>query len=297
MKRLYLIAIAIAACVCSFAQSTSKSDKHSMLFWIDGGTSMTFDQLDWTTMKLGGGGMIGVGYQWKKQLFVLNTGAEVGFFHRALGIADTELSQDMLDTENMPFTYHGLLKDRTDMTNSLDINLPLLVGIEGERGYLLAGIKIGINGYTWFKQRGYYSTEGLYDRFYDPLVNMPNHGFHDFEETTSKNKLWMGVELLGSIDMGFIIRTENDKIQMRLGIYGDYSIYQYNNRLNNNAGHLLISDWNQYLQLTMNHAYLSNEGVKSALNNLTAGIKLTIQWQYKNQYQCVICNWANKNYF
>ena len=296
MKRLIFILASLLICFWSTAQKHATPESHSLLLWANGGTTMTIDQLDWTTAKLGGGGMIGAGYQWQKKLFILNTGAEISFQHRITSIANTQISQDMLDTEKMPFTYRGYIKDRTDNMNSLDINIPVLAGIQGKVGYLLGGLKLSINGYTWCKQQAYYSTDGLYDRFYDPLVDMPNHGFHDYEPASTKSSCWIGAELMASAEMGVVFPTKKNNTKIRLGIFGDFGIFQYSNRITNQQGPLLQADWTNFLQLTLNNAYFSNEGVKAALHNMNAGIKLTILWQYNSRYPCLICRWNNGKY-
>ena len=291
MKRISILIIALLSGLCVFSQPINTPGDHYLLIWGAGNANMTFDQLEWTNSKIGEGGMIGAGYQWTKKYFAINTGLEISFQHRVLGIDNTQLSQAMLDSEGMPFVYNGDLKDRKDVMNALDINLPLLVGAKGKIGYILAGLKIGINGYTWTKQKGYYSTQGLYDRFYDPLVNMPNHGFHDYEETTTRNAHWLGINLKAAVEFGVIIPTKNEHLRVRLGLFGDYGFYEYNVRRTNIAGPVLESSWDQYLQLTLNHPYLSPEGANSPINNLEAGLKVTFQWQYKHRYPCVICYW------
>ncbi len=296
MKRLISIFSSLLICFCISAQKHASPETHSLLLWANGGTTMTIDQLDWTTAKLGSGGMIGAGYQWQKKLFVLNIGAEISFQHRITSIANTQISQEMYDTEKMPFTYRGYIKDRTDNMNSIDVNIPVLVGIQGKVGYLLGGLKLSINGYTWFKQQAYYSTDGLYDRFYDPLVDMPNHGFHDYEPANTKSSCWIGAELMASAETGVIFPTNKNNTKIRLGLFGDFGIFQYSNRITNCQGPLLQADWTNFLQLTLNNAYLSNEGVKAALHNLNVGIKLTVMWQYNSSYPCLICRWNNGKY-
>ena len=297
MKRILVIFIGLTISLFTFAQKHyATAESHSFLVWGSGGISTTADQLDWTTTKLGGGGMLGAGYQWQKRLFIINTGAELSFQHRTLSVSNTQIEQDMLDTEQMPFTYRGYIKDRTDNMNSLDINLPLMVGMKGEKAYFLAGLKFSINAYTWTDQHAMYSTDGLYDRFYDPLVNMPNHGFHDYEPASSKHSCWLGAELMGAVEAGIVIPTSNKNTKIRLGLFADYGIYQYNVRIINNQGPALQADWKQNLQLTLNHAYLSNEGIRAALHNVNAGIKLTIQWQYESGYPCLICRWNHSKF-
>lgn len=293
MKRISIIIISLLVGFAVYSQHISKPADQAFLIWASGNANVNFDQLDWTKPKIGEGGMIGAGYQWSKNYFAINTGLEFSFQHRILGVSNAELSQAMLDTEGMPFIYNGHIKDRTDVMNVLDLNIPILVGAKGNVGYILAGLKLGINSYTWTKQTGYYSTEGLYDRFYDPLVNMPNHGFHDYEAATTHNKGWLGLNLKASLEFGAIIPTKNEHLKVRLGLFADYAFYEYNVRPTHIAGPALESSWNQYLQLTLNHTYLSNEGVKTALNNVETGLKVTFQWQYKHNYPCVICYWSH----
>ncbi len=294
-KRIYILAISLLAAFSAMSQPLTTAEYHSFLLWFGGNTNTSVDRLEWTDSKLGAGGMFGVGYQWQKSLFALNTGLELSFQHRNLSIGDTEVSQPMLDTEQMPFTYRGWIKDRSDRMEAVDINIPILAGIQGKGAYLLAGLKLSINGYTWCHQNALFSTDGLYDRFYDPLVNMPNHGFHDYQPTSTKHSAWLGAELFASAEFGLVIPTQKDNTKIRLGLFGDYGFYQYNTRISNQQGNMLDTDWKNFLQLQLNHAYLSTEGAKAIVNNLHIGVKLTIQWQ-SGHYPCLICRWNHKKF-
>lgn len=295
-KRISILAISILVAFFAMSQPLTTAEYHSLLMWVGGNTNTTIDKLDWTQSKLGAGGMLGVGYQWQKKLFAINTGLEISFQHRSLSISDAEVSQTMLDTERMPFLYRGWIKDRSDNMNMLDINIPLLAGVQGKAAYFLAGLKLSINGYTWCQQSALFSTDGLYDRFYDPLVNMPNHGFHDYQSTSTNHSGWLGAELMASAEVGILIPTKKENTKIRLGLFADYGLYQYNVRISNQQDSMLETDWSNFLQLQLNHAYLSSEGAKAIINNLNLGLKLTIQMQYGGHYPCLICRWNHRKF-
>ena len=105
----------------------------------DAGIAWQLDKMPETKTKLGGGGGIGFVYQFQLNHFILETGLEGKFTYNPVGVADSLLHFNMIDTKGTPFVYNGYLKDRIDASKNLSVSLPLMLGVEYNYFYGLVG--------------------------------------------------------------------------------------------------------------------------------------------------------------
>lgn len=248
---------------------------------VSGDFVQTIDRLPQTNTRLAGGGEIGVAYEWKKAHFLLRTGVSYSLQCPSLAVDSQWLEQEMLDTRGMPFTYRGLLYQRTDRLYAHQLTVPFMVGGTWSGVYLLGGLKLGVALAASARQDALLYAAGDYQgRYYDWFENMPNHGYHDGEPVTSTHPIRLKrFDLRVAAELGYTFTLHpyarlKPSSLLRVGLFAEYSLL--NIHPSDYTAQRTTADWTQYLQVDMTHIYASEESNASRVNLLTYGIRLTL---------------------
>lgn len=239
---------------------------------VDGNLAWQLDRIAITSAKTGGGIGLDMRYQLQANHFTIETGLGAAYTMNPVGIKDTTLHYTMKDDRGRNFTYNGQLKNRKDISRSLSLNIPLLLGVEYHSFYALAGATASINVFGRTCQTALLATSGEYNMYYEPLVNMPGHGFHDFEQQESRGTMSYNLDLRVSAEAGAVFYSKNGYMKYRLGLYVAYGVFdvrQFDSRP------LLVPDFTESLHFEMNHIYSSSYEGSSPVNNLLCGIRFT----------------------
>ena len=116
MRKSLLLILAIILSVTSQAQHWLGVSATADFAW-------QFDQIGIATSEMGGGGRLGLVYQWQQNHFLFETGVDGEFTYNRLSLGDSILNFNMIDTKGQDFIYIGYLKDRQDISKSLHLNL------------------------------------------------------------------------------------------------------------------------------------------------------------------------------
>lgn len=241
---------------------------------LDADLAWQLDKINITTAKLGGGGSIGLVYQFQKNHFTIETGVSGSFSHNRVGVQDSLLSFPMIDTKGQAFIYNGYLKDRVDISNNLSLSVPLMIGMEHDYFYALVGAKLNLHLLSKTNQQALLSTTGDYDIYYDPLVNMPNHGFHDFAQEQTKGSMnYQMLDVRLAVEVGALLSPFKHSSKYRIGLFAEYGVLNSRSRTQN--GTLLMPDLSEYMHISMDHIYSTPYQTSSPVNNITCGIRFT----------------------
>ena len=222
--------------------------------------------------------------------FLFSTGLTLGYAMRNIAVEDREFNYLMLDTEGVEFIYTGQVTGRRDKSHNLNVNIPLLFGAELSRHvHLLAGarIRLAVSGST--RQSAYLATVGDYDRYYDLLHDMPNHGFHSKQKTISSNSITerTDVSLYGEIGYWWHLRQAtygSTAIKFRIAAYAEYGLLD--TRANKQLGLLNDVDTSHYMDISMNYAPNSTEAAAPKINNYNIGIRFAILFRIHQSPRC-----------
>ena len=248
---------------------------------VDADLNWQLDNIEITKAKPGGGGAIGAVYQFQYDHFTLETGINGTYSHSVVGVNDTLLHFDMIDTKGQQFIYNGYLKDRRDVSKNLSVNIPLMLGVELDYYYAIAGAKLSLNLLTRTQQTTLLSTTGDYDIYYDPLVNMPNHGFHDFEKEQTNGKMkYKLLDVRVAAEIGTLFYASDRASKYRIGLFAEYGVLNVREQPTEQS--LLIPDLSEYMHCQMNHIYSSSYNSTSPVHNLSCGIRLTVLFYIDN---------------
>lgn len=248
---------------------------------VSGNLVRTIDRLPQTNTRLAGGGEIGLAYEWQKGQFFLRTGVSYSLQCPSLAVDSQWLEQNMSDTRGMPFTYRGLIYQRTDRLYAHQVTVPFMVGGTWRGVYLLGGLKLGIALAASARQNALLYTAGDYQgRYYEWFENMPNHGYHDGEPVSSTHTIRLKrFDLRVAAEVGYTFTLHpharlKPSSLLRVGLFAEYGLM--NLHPSDNTAQRTAADWMQYLQVDMTHIYASKESNASQANLLVYGIRLTV---------------------
>ena len=241
----------------------------------------TVDFMYQTHARLGGGGEVGLTYEWKRRHLLIRTGLNYALQCPSLAVDSQWLAQDMLDTRGVPMTYRGLLTQRTDHMTMHQVTAPLMVGGTWHGAYLLVGAKLCVSLANSAQIKAQLKTAGDYQgRYYEWFENMPNHGYHDLEPVTSKHTLQLQrIDVRLAAEVGYTFRLNpysglELSPLLRIGLFAEYGLL--NILSSDQTTPRTSADWTQYLQVNMTHIYASEESNKAQAKIVTYGIRLTL---------------------
>ena len=299
MKNSHLI-VALFALLPFTMSANDNLGAHGFVIWANGGISNYVGSTPGAKMGIGGGGAVGLGYEWRGSAFLLQTGLAGKYAQSGLRINDaTYLLENQIDPQavNQRFTYAYVQKGRKDNYTTVTMQIPLLVGAHINHFYFLAGAKVNLNVINSFKAQASFSAIGIYEEFFDPFENMPNHGFFSDYALSTNDRTLMKVNVASSVELGAEIplsgnsRTSSTDNYFRIGVFADMNILddrmksdrpmltypqQYASNADMTAGLKMVD-------------YLSSNAATSPVRNLFAGVKLTFVLSSGVKYGCEMC--------
>ena len=300
----------------------AKVDNYFGLY-VQGGEWTLLPSQSESSMSLGGAG--GVGFLYELQagsrysstrfLFDVGLGAQGGI----TSFMQNTMTQSVLpsiDLQGDSFDYIYEMTNRSDRYGNLAVQVPLLIGVQSGRFYLLAGVKIGANVISRARSTADITTYGHYLEFGD-ICNNPDVQFFDSYPVSTRSqvsmKLGMDISLevggrLGLVTnaVGYDISKHN--VEYRLAGFIDYGISDIH------TAHTLakmqtptLYDINPasadyvYRTTTMVDGVLLNDimstdGFASKVSNLLVGLKFTVLFQLPGSNGgCTICRDAYRS--
>ena len=262
----------------------------------------------------------GLGFQYELQagrkykptqfLLDLGVGATYGMTAYMKGSSMTvPMEGTQYDLSNEPFNYVYEIKDRKDKYNNLAIQIPIMVGVQYQRFYVLAGVKIYANVWTQTKTTAGLSTYGKYKDF-DDFRNMPEYQFFEDEHLSGGVKTSLNLDMDASLEIGARLGTllhdvgydvPKRKIEYRLAAFVDYGLLDVHTKgtlpalrlpesydINPKSENYVYNTRTMVDNLVMNDI-MSTNGFAKAVNNLMVGLKFTLLFHLPEPGKCVIC--------
>ena len=275
---------------------------------LSGGLVQALDDLRQTQSRLSGGGELGVAYQYQHGHLLLHMGLNYTLQCPVQSVDSQWLNKSMIDTRGVAVTYRGLLDNRSDQLFLHQLSIPFMVGGSWSGFYLLAGLKFSVTLAAQARETAALRTAGDYNgRYYEWFEDMPNHGYHDFEPVRSSQKLMLNrFDLRLAAELGYTFRLNiqpthyNPRLNphsafapaplLRLGLFAEYGMINMLSSAAASSGlPRTTADWSQYLSVSMNHIYASDEAAKARANMFFFGVRLTLLFPVAtspDQYKC-----------
>ncbi len=299
MKKIVIILLLMLNAVFVYSQKYHSEKTNALVFWGSGGYNRFDNTLNETKTLGGGGGEIGIGYEFgtSSSGFLFQTGISASYLSSSM-LFTSEITENkrMYDTERNEhiayFNFHNI----SEKDNYLNLNYTLLFGYQSYNGfYVLGGPKVAYAvagaGTTTCEVTRKSRYDGLVGEDGNGLLSgMPNHDMDNVQRKHKQeinNNPYIGL----SVECGYtkLIRHINNNARtdyhsLRIACFCDFGGYINTNRSSNTS--LIINQANdgQYQPTIANYLY-SNQ---SFLTGLFCGIKFTYLLQWTSPV-CVIC--------
>ncbi len=294
MKQLRLYTL-ILFLLGSIILTAGNKDIHHVAMWGGVGYSGLVNHSDNAKFIGGGGGLIGVGYEYHWQQLMLSVGPEFRIFSSR-------------DNVTFPYTYDvNRIVDGAAQTKHYtfgeefhenhvvgQIALPVLIGAQFNYVYFLAGVKLGYTVLGSYSQSGTLTTSLTDEMAYDPeWINMPNHGLLSDQDYSSKGKNNYGFDATLSAEVGVNLNPflssawnkANEKAErpwrMIVALFLDYGLK--NLSISENAP-MAQPDENEMTTISLHRS----DWATSRLNSLLVGVKFTALLQMNKPKKSVL---------
>ena len=137
-----------------------------------------------------------------------------------------------VDEEGMKYTGHHSWSNRRCVLQHAGVTLPVMIGGEWEKVCVMAGVKASIDVWGTSEEKGNYSLEAEYDRYFDNFHDMPNHGFVTDEPyscgTQAQSAAW---NLRACLEVGYCVYggeqsryRRKESMKVYVSAFGEYGI-------------------------------------------------------------------------
>ena len=272
----------------------------------------------------------GLGFQYELQAgktqsplrFLLDVGAGVNGGMTAYRQSSdiTEVLPGQKDVSGDYFDYVYEITNRRDRYNNVALHMPLMVGLQYRRFYMLAGIKLYANIWTQARSTASLSTYGHYEQYIGMspdgsgnLRNMPEYQFFSDKSLETKVKTSLNLDADASLEIGARLGmltsaigydVPKRNIEYRIVVFADYGLRDLHNKGTVEKALDMPSLYDTdkgskdyvYKTETMvdkNHLVMndimSTAGFADEVKNLMVGVKFTVLFQLPEEGKCVIC--------
>ncbi|MBQ6776706.1 MAG: hypothetical protein IJP52_00100 [Paludibacteraceae bacterium] len=241
---------------------------------------------------------IGVGYRYYHTGFIMQLGVEGQYALWTNKLNTSSLTMNMRDTEGDVFSMKASVNESKDRMHAINVNIPILFGYEYHRIYFLAGVGAGLNVWAQTSSHSSVTTMGDYERFIDPFVDMPNHGFTRGKSVDSKKydvqmnlNLMLHAEIGARVDRFYKEKgadVPKHKYRMYVAAFADYGIL--NVHKNKDYGQALsYNETSEGLQFYVVPAMVSSQLYNKRVTPLTIGVKFTVLFELPKPKVCLMC--------
>lgn len=223
---------------------------------------------------------LGLGYHFYADHFVMDLGVNAEYAYHMAKSESVMMTVKMRDTEGELFDLNATIADGKDLCHSLNVNVPVLFGIEYGRVMAMVGPMIGVNVWGRTSTTSSVSTTATYSDLSESLYDMPNHQLCNNRRVTSDPYgLSWNINVALHAELGLRLgkmtrRTIGTHNRFYLGVYAEYGFLNIHRNVveGESVGYREAVDGVEFYVLP---SMVSNQmnGVK--VNPLTAGIKMT----------------------
>lgn len=235
----------------------------------------------------GGGGMIGVGYEYKYKRFILSAGPEFRIFSSTDKLLFGSPYDQPMSQYNQ--TKHYYLNDLRENQAIGQIMVPIMFGGTFDMVYFKAGAKIGYTILGNYHQRGLLTTTITDPMAYDPeWKDILSRGAVTDTPYDVKGKNPYGLDIAVSAEVGVNLdqllsadwqkaNEQRDRpIRMRVALFADYGVTS----MNVGTAAPFATTTEEAISTTSLH---QSEWATSSLNSLLVGVKFTAMLQMNKE--------------
>ncbi len=246
-----------------------------MIFWGSSGlTAFSENQSNINPSDSPGFG-IGAGYEFQNSNFSFITGVEYTYLRPTMKLDDFTIDfPGLIDDQGDVYTGHYTFSDNYDIYQLSNFNIPVQLGFNNNKIFILGGVKFGFNLLASDKVKSLASYSGTYVDYLGTFTNMPNHSFGSYSlENSFSPKI--GFNCAATAEAGLIL---GEKKNVRLSVFLDYGL----TNVNLNTKELLV------LYDLNNTPYLNNfmSGYAMTAGIIYGGVKLSYTLKLRSPHKC-----------
>ena len=250
-----------------------------------------------------------------KMLFDVGLGVHGGWTRFDANLASKMAIENATDLDGDSFDYIYEITNRKDAYTNLAAQVPVLIGVQHRRFYMLAGVKANINVLTRFKTTATLNTYGSYQRFTElpnfvEFRNMPEQQFFEnmpLKPVSTPTKWNLDVDFhlelggrLGFLPEGTGFEVPRRDVEYRLAAFIDYGLLDLHTAdtkqlaeapTSYNAAAAYNPDGTNKSMvegIKLNDVFATS-GFAKAVKDATIGLKFTILFQIHQPEKCVLC--------
>ena len=282
---------------------------HFGSFWVEGAYSQFLCAVPDYRSLAGYGVGGGLSYLYQNGRFLLSAGVGVRYQTAYNAVtdfvgADRYAYSRVRDTQGMECELQYDFESRQDISRSLYLNVPVLVGAYFyRRWYILGGFKFQSQLLGSTAMSVLATSTATYDRYIGSMGEMDNHGLRkQVPLYRTGERVQLGLDVMASIEIGHewtlrkykrYVRSDLDRrdYRVRLSAFADFGILSIAPKAVTSPSPLYgIPEETRYDfdTFTMTHM-LSSEEASGSVRNLFAGVKLSFYFGYKTHQKCIMC--------
>lgn len=272
------------------AANTIEADtrRHKLSLAGKGGLGTLPYSLENANCKAGAGGSVGVGYDFYFLPYMgIGSGIEFSFLHASYRVGRRNYALAAQDNDPMsggePFTFLVEMRHEQTEQRVAYLNIPLMLRFRVKWFSFGAGVKAGfpLSG-TFDRFMGELKTSGQYERFPEPLEDMPAHGFVDERAVYGNGSLKLRTDWAVSVDLGITLRPKGQgkgkggRVPfLEAGIFADYGLRNIHKGA---AGEMYPVTYDGAVSGHLRHhsGLVPASGKPAALHTLSVGVRLAV---------------------
>ena len=275
------------------AANTIEADtrRHKLSLIGKGGLGTMLYSMENAKYKSGAGGSVGVGYDFYFLPYMgIGSGLEFSFLQasyrveeRNYAIASQWDGDPQFGGEGEPFTLRVAMRNEQTEQRATYLNIPLMLRFRVKWFSFGAGVKAGfpLSG-TYNRFMGELKTSGKFERFPEPLEDIPVHGFVDEKATYGNGKLSLRTDWAVSVDFGITLRPEGSgkgkggRVPfLEAGIFADYGLRNIN-KGGAEPVYPITYDASVSGCLRQNSGLVTASGTPLSLHSLSVGVRIAV---------------------
>lgn len=259
------------------------------------------------------GANIGIGYRLLHNDFLFSAGVEGLYVLNAQSMADVK--HDSIQTINNPYpnsqtpleiTLHVKATKGLDLCQYVNLNIPILFGMEYRRFYFLTGPKISLNLWGQTKTKSIITTAGDFSKEYDTqgklVDDMPSHQLGEYNAETNNSLVWE-MDVLAHLEVGtrlgdVLFQTgadaQNSTKRFYVAVFLDYGLLNIHKQYSGQHNRLEYNWSPKSSEYFLTPAILSKELGNAKVHQYIVGVKATFLFELPQKKPCVLCKDDNK---
>ena len=283
--KIIIVSILLASTVSVYGQGRTRTQNNIIVWGATGFNNLPNDVNN--IRAVGGiGASAGLGYEWHRNRFRLQIGAEFYRHNSVLRMDNFTEFYRMFYTVDEAFTGRFAFSDTRDRIIINYVNIPLMLGFRQNRFYFLAGGKFGIALSGESRVSSTMHITGLFDDGIDWMDNIPGR-FGIWQVAESPSSMDFGLNAAASVELGFYLGNNiNNNIRHRLALFADYGLFNLNTF--EPKQELLLFEPNVSHRPTINN-FMKTTAFSSDrhLNTFYIGLRYTIVFGIRHRFPCL----------